>query len=166
MALDEPIIVVLGPLGGGTSALASVLRHLGVFMGVGSTRVVANCTKPGRMRISVCGGTPDAGRYLITDVTASGQRCSIPHDWTKPAVCAATTPIRSPSSGDARLPPGPRPPASAKCCASPQPESGRFLDLVFFVGMLNIGRCPHRLIRFQRRTQGASDHRQRGSQPS
>jgi hypothetical protein len=35
MALDEPIIVVLGPLGGGTSAVASVLRHLGVFMGPG-----------------------------------------------------------------------------------------------------------------------------------
>jgi tetratricopeptide (TPR) repeat protein len=33
MALAEPIIVVLGPLGGGTSAVASVLHHLGVFMG-------------------------------------------------------------------------------------------------------------------------------------
>jgi tetratricopeptide (TPR) repeat protein len=29
----EPIIVVLGPFGGGTSAVASVLHHLGVFMG-------------------------------------------------------------------------------------------------------------------------------------
>jgi len=34
-ALDEPIIVVLGPFGGGTSAVASVLHHLGVFMGSG-----------------------------------------------------------------------------------------------------------------------------------
>src|SRR5581483_2123051 len=33
MASEEPIIVVLGPLGGGTSAVASVLHHLGVFMG-------------------------------------------------------------------------------------------------------------------------------------
>jgi tetratricopeptide (TPR) repeat protein len=33
MASTEPIIVVLGPLGGGTSAVASVLHHLGVFMG-------------------------------------------------------------------------------------------------------------------------------------
>jgi tetratricopeptide (TPR) repeat protein len=33
MASAEPIIVVLGPLGGGTSAVASVLHHLGVFMG-------------------------------------------------------------------------------------------------------------------------------------
>jgi tetratricopeptide (TPR) repeat protein len=33
VALAEPIIVVLGPLGGGTSAVASVLHHLGVFMG-------------------------------------------------------------------------------------------------------------------------------------
>ncbi|BBX45054.1 hypothetical protein GCM10009641_23540 [Mycobacterium cookii] len=35
MAGDEPMIVVLGPLGGGTSAVASVLRQLGVFMGRG-----------------------------------------------------------------------------------------------------------------------------------
>jgi hypothetical protein len=35
MAFDEPIIVVLGPFGGGTSAVASVLHHLGVFMGTG-----------------------------------------------------------------------------------------------------------------------------------
>lgn len=33
MASAEPIIVVLGPLGGGTSAVASVLHHLGVYMG-------------------------------------------------------------------------------------------------------------------------------------
>ena len=33
MALVEPIIVVLGPFGGGTSAVAKVLHHLGVFMG-------------------------------------------------------------------------------------------------------------------------------------
>jgi hypothetical protein len=33
MAHDEPIIVVLGTIGGGTSAVASVLQHLGVFMG-------------------------------------------------------------------------------------------------------------------------------------
>jgi tetratricopeptide (TPR) repeat protein len=33
MALDEPMIVVLGTIGGGTSAVASVLHHLGVFMG-------------------------------------------------------------------------------------------------------------------------------------
>jgi hypothetical protein len=33
MALDEPIIVVLGTIGGGTSAVAGVLHHLGVFMG-------------------------------------------------------------------------------------------------------------------------------------
>lgn len=33
MATDESIIVVLGPLGGGTSAVASVLHHLGVYMG-------------------------------------------------------------------------------------------------------------------------------------
>ena len=33
MAHDEPIIVVLGTIGGGTSAVASVLHHLGVFMG-------------------------------------------------------------------------------------------------------------------------------------
>ncbi|MGA8330691.1 MAG: hypothetical protein WB777_15520, partial [Mycobacterium sp.] len=31
--LVEPIIVVLGPFGGGTSAIAKVLHHLGVFMG-------------------------------------------------------------------------------------------------------------------------------------
>lgn len=31
----EPIIVVLGPFGGGTSAVAAVLHHLGVFMGRG-----------------------------------------------------------------------------------------------------------------------------------
>src|SRR5438270_4979924 len=31
----EPIIVVLGPFGGGTSAVAKVLHHLGVFMGTG-----------------------------------------------------------------------------------------------------------------------------------
>jgi tetratricopeptide (TPR) repeat protein len=30
---DEPMIVVLGTIGGGTSAVASVLHHLGVFMG-------------------------------------------------------------------------------------------------------------------------------------
>ena len=35
MTDDEPMIVVLGPLGGGTSAVASVLRQLGVFMGRG-----------------------------------------------------------------------------------------------------------------------------------
>lgn len=35
MADDEPMIVVLGPLGGGTSAVASVLRQLGVYMGRG-----------------------------------------------------------------------------------------------------------------------------------
>lgn len=33
MALVEPIIVVLGPRCGGTSAVAGVLHHLGVFMG-------------------------------------------------------------------------------------------------------------------------------------
>ena len=33
MASAEPIIVVLGPWCGGTSAVAGVLRHLGVFMG-------------------------------------------------------------------------------------------------------------------------------------
>jgi tetratricopeptide (TPR) repeat protein len=33
MAGVEPIIVVLGPFGGGTSAVAKVLHHLGVFMG-------------------------------------------------------------------------------------------------------------------------------------
>jgi tetratricopeptide (TPR) repeat protein len=33
MAFVEPIIVVLGPFGGGTSAVAKVLHHLGVFMG-------------------------------------------------------------------------------------------------------------------------------------
>ncbi len=33
MAHDEPMIVVLGTIGGGTSAVASVLHHLGVFMG-------------------------------------------------------------------------------------------------------------------------------------
>src|SRR3984885_681999 len=33
MAFVEPIIVVLGPFCGGTSAVASVLHHLGVFMG-------------------------------------------------------------------------------------------------------------------------------------
>lgn len=33
MALVEPIIVVLGPWCGGTSAVAGVLHHLGVFMG-------------------------------------------------------------------------------------------------------------------------------------
>src|ERR1700761_3194186 len=33
MASAEPIIVVLGPWGGGTSAVAGVLHHLGVFMG-------------------------------------------------------------------------------------------------------------------------------------
>jgi hypothetical protein len=36
MALVEPIIVVLGPRCGGTSAVAGVLRHLGVFMDPGS----------------------------------------------------------------------------------------------------------------------------------
>jgi len=30
---DEPMIVVFGTIGGGTSAVASVLHHLGVFMG-------------------------------------------------------------------------------------------------------------------------------------
>ena len=33
MAVAEPIIVVLGPWCGGTSAVAGVLQHLGVFMG-------------------------------------------------------------------------------------------------------------------------------------
>ena len=33
MAPDEPMIVVFGTIGGGTSAVASVLHHLGVFMG-------------------------------------------------------------------------------------------------------------------------------------
>ena len=33
MASAEPIIVVLGPWCGGTSAVAGVLHHLGVFMG-------------------------------------------------------------------------------------------------------------------------------------
>ncbi len=33
MASAEPIIVVLGPRCGGTSAVAGVLHHLGVFMG-------------------------------------------------------------------------------------------------------------------------------------
>ena len=35
MAGVEPIIVVLGPFCGGTSAVATVLHHLGVFMGAG-----------------------------------------------------------------------------------------------------------------------------------
>jgi tetratricopeptide (TPR) repeat protein len=35
MAGVEPIIVVLGPFAGGTSAVASVLLHLGVYMGTG-----------------------------------------------------------------------------------------------------------------------------------
>lgn len=35
MAGIEPIIVVLGPFGGGTTAVAKVLHHLGVFMGAG-----------------------------------------------------------------------------------------------------------------------------------
>jgi tetratricopeptide (TPR) repeat protein len=35
MAVVEPIIVVLGPFCGGTSAVAKVLNHLGVFMGAG-----------------------------------------------------------------------------------------------------------------------------------
>ncbi|MEB3022250.1 hypothetical protein K6T79_14485, partial [Mycolicibacter sp. MYC098] len=35
MADSEPVIVVLGPFGGGTSAVGGVLRHLGVFMGRG-----------------------------------------------------------------------------------------------------------------------------------
>ena len=35
MAGAEPIIVVLGPFGGGTTAVAKVLHHLGVFMGAG-----------------------------------------------------------------------------------------------------------------------------------
>ena len=34
MASAEPIIVVLGPWCGGTSAVAGVLHHLGVFMAV------------------------------------------------------------------------------------------------------------------------------------
>jgi tetratricopeptide (TPR) repeat protein len=33
MAHDEPMIVVFGTIGGGTSAVAGVLHHLGVFMG-------------------------------------------------------------------------------------------------------------------------------------
>jgi hypothetical protein len=33
MAFAEPIIVVLGPWCGGTSAVAGALHHLGVFMG-------------------------------------------------------------------------------------------------------------------------------------
>jgi hypothetical protein len=33
LAFAEPIIVVLGPFCGGTSAIAGVLHHLGVFMG-------------------------------------------------------------------------------------------------------------------------------------
>ena len=33
MAGVEPIIVVLGPFGGGTTAVAKVLHHLDVFMG-------------------------------------------------------------------------------------------------------------------------------------
>ena len=33
MTVAEPIIVVLGPWCGGTSAVAKVLHHLGVFMG-------------------------------------------------------------------------------------------------------------------------------------
>src|ERR1700720_1618697 len=33
MVFAEPIIVVLGPWCGGTSAVAGVLHHLGVFMG-------------------------------------------------------------------------------------------------------------------------------------
>jgi hypothetical protein len=39
-------------------------------------------------------------------------------------------------------------------------------DLVFFVGVLDVGRGSHRLVGFQRRTQGATDHCQGGSQPS
>lgn len=39
MALVEPIIVVLGPFCGGTSAVAGVLHHLGVFMGSGFFRL-------------------------------------------------------------------------------------------------------------------------------
>ena len=38
MAHDEPMIVVFGTIGGGTSAVASVLHHLGVFMGIGIRR--------------------------------------------------------------------------------------------------------------------------------
>ena len=37
MAFAEPIIVVLGPRCGGTSAVAGVLHHLGVFMGANFT---------------------------------------------------------------------------------------------------------------------------------
>jgi hypothetical protein len=37
MALVEPIIVVLGPRCGGTSAVAGVLHHLGGFMGADFT---------------------------------------------------------------------------------------------------------------------------------
>ncbi len=39
MAFVEPIIVVLGPFCGGTSAIAGVLHHLGVFMGTGFCRL-------------------------------------------------------------------------------------------------------------------------------
>jgi hypothetical protein len=39
-------------------------------------------------------------------------------------------------------------------------QSGCFFDLGFVVGALDVGRGSHRLIGFQRRTQGAPDHRQ------
>ena len=48
MAFVEPIIVVLGPFCGGTSAVAGVLHHLGVFMGSGFGWPTANRPTPGR----------------------------------------------------------------------------------------------------------------------
>jgi len=55
MTVSEPIIVVLGPWCGGTSAVAKVLHHLGVLMGtrfdVGKSRTSGHV---GGTRISAC----------------------------------------------------------------------------------------------------------------
>ena len=46
-----------------------------------------------------------------------------------------------------------------------QSAPSRTLDFGVRFGVPSIGRFAHRIIRFQRRTQGAPNHRQRASQP-
>ena len=59
MAHDEPIIVVLGTIGGGTSAVAAYYTTLACSWGRSSARVIANCNKTGRTRISAnCAAGP------------------------------------------------------------------------------------------------------------
>jgi len=54
MTVAEPIIVVLGPWCGGTSAVAKVLHHLGVLMGTRFDVASRDFRTRGRTRISAC----------------------------------------------------------------------------------------------------------------